>query len=151
MAEEQKPLELLVIDDDEVIRHLFEEVAKIVGANVTTAVDGQEGIAMYEERYGTATPYDAVITDLNMPKATGVDVTRRVKELSPKTPVYVVTGVEANAEYRRLSAELGELKPDGVLQKPFGLQDLRDVLGQIKSQISGTENQPYQPPTPNQS
>ena len=138
MTEEQtnnKPLEVLVIDDDEPIRELFHEIIQSAGANVTTAIDGKDGIEKYIAKKETGVPYDAVLTDLIMPRASGVDVTRRVKELSPKTQVIVVTGFEPNSQYKALSEQLGQLKPDGILQKPITPEGLMYVVNQVKSVI----------------
>lgn len=147
MTEEQKPLEILVIDDDIRARKLLGDFIQIAGANATTAVDGQDGINKYVEMFEAGTPYDPVFTDLSMPNATGVDVTKKVKELSPKALVYIMTA-EVD-KYKELSAQLGELKPDGVIQKPLDLNSIKNLVEQIKSYLSGTiENIPaYQPPT----
>lgn len=152
---ETRPLEILVIDDDPSIRDLL--VAFLSAEHVDTARDGQEGIDMYVARYdaaktdGTKKPYDLVLTDLKMPRANGADVTQKVKELSPATPVYVITGFEKNEEYARMAEELGLLKPDGVIQKPFEKNDLISLIEQVRAQINSTQNlsgynlpQPYQ-------
>jgi len=137
---EIRPLEILVIDDNPIIRDLLGAI--LSAEHVYTARDGQEGIEMYVARYeaaktdSTVRPYDLVFTDLNMPRASGADVTRRVKELSPDTPVYVVTGNEPTEEYAKLAKELGQLKPDGIIKKPFGIGVIIGLAEQVKAQIT---------------
>jgi len=152
MTEEQKPvgsLDILVIDDEALIGLTVGGVIEDVGDKATVVTSGQAGIDEYVLRYEEGQPYDAVLTDLRMPRVTGVDVIKAVKKLSPETYVYVITGNEANEEYERLSNELGELKPDGVIGKPFQDQTIRDILNTIRLQKYGPENlSGYQPPSP---
>jgi len=150
MTEEQKPLEVLVADDEPLMRGLLVRIiGGIAGVNVTTAANGLEAIEKYDERLSTETPYDIVITDLKMPRKSGVDVVRHVKTKSPGTPVYIITGEEPNREYRALRAQLEELSPDGVIGKPFDINSIRGIVEQVRSQKYGLRNSPtYQPPTP---
>jgi len=140
MTTEQKPLEILVVDDEEQIRSLLSDVMGLKGDSVTTAVDGQDAIDKYFERYEGESPYDIVFTDLSMPKKSGADVVRAVKERSSETPVYVITGREPTEEYERLSNELGELKPDGVIGKPFDINLILDIVEQVRKQKYCPEN-----------
>ena len=125
---------MLVVDDDNSIRSILPRILISVGKQldleikVDTATDGLEGIEKYEERFKAGNPYDVVLTDLNMPRASGADVVRRVKELSERTSAYVITGYEATEEYAKLVAELGQLKPDGIIQKPFGIDKIKELI-----------------------
>lgn len=148
---ETRPLEILVIDDDPSIRVLLKHI--LSAEHVDIASDGQEGIDMYVARYdaaktdSTKKPYDLVLTDLRMPRVSGADVTRKVKEMSGgKTIVYVITAVEPNEEYRELSAALGENKPDKVIQKPIDISTIKGLVGEIRSRIADTSNHGYQQP-----
>jgi len=147
MTEEQNPLEVLVADDEESIRFFLSSVIANKGVNVTTAVDGQEAIDIYLRRYEGESPIDLVFTDLSMPNKSGVDVVRAVKERSLKTPVYVITGEEPTEGYRQLEAQLGESKPDGVIGKPFGIDQITDIVEKVKLQkYSPVDSQNYQTP-----
>jgi len=81
-----------------------------------------------------------------MPRASGVDVTKKVKELHPQTQVIVITGHEPNEEYKRLSERLGEAKPDGIVQKPIMLESIKHIVDQIRFVIEKRKIEPnYQP------
>ena len=123
-------LEILVIDDEELIRTLLRRILQTQNVSVGLAKDGREGINMYEARL-PSNPYDAVFTDLNMPNMSGAEVTKRVKKLSPTTPVYVITGTEPTEEYDRLRNDLKDLGPDRVIGKPFA----RDTITQLVKEI----------------
>jgi len=148
MTDEQKPLEILVVDDQESIRELLKECIEYAGATAVLAVDGVDAITKYDEMYDTGTPPDGVFTDLNMPNMDGIEVIRHVKKRLPETPVYVVTGDEQNALYKELLDQLGELKPDGVIGKPFVPEQIESIVEQIKLKKYSPENQSnYQTPT----
>ena len=78
---------ILVVDDEEPMRKLLDEMLTLFGHEVVTAVDGQDGIErLQEERF------DIVISDLSMPKKTGVDVLKAAKSVDPNYPVVIITG-----------------------------------------------------------
>lgn len=142
-----KPLELLVIDDEQPVRDVVSRMFQRFGANVTTAKDGVDGLSKYMDRLNSGIRYDAIITDLNMPRednvrADGSLVTRIVKQTSPATPVIVITGYEATEDYVRLSKELGELKPDGIIKKPFSISDIKTALDYINNLIQNRRTNP---------
>ena len=144
-----KKLEVLVIDDEE-FRDVLAEIINDLGANATTAEDGQEGLEEYERRYRSGDLYDIVITDLSMPQLDGNDVLKRVKELSPQTPVILITGYEDTADYRqkdarRKEAELEHLSPDMVLKKPVKMHQIKEILEIYAIKAVGSGN-----PSPSQ-
>jgi DNA-binding response OmpR family regulator len=77
---------LLVVDDDESIRLLLRDEFCDNGYNVVTAIDGEEGIVAFNEQ-----SIDVVVLDLNMPKLSGEEVAKRLKERAPEVPVIVYT------------------------------------------------------------
>jgi CheY-like chemotaxis protein len=133
---QDKPLEVLVMDDDPLVRELLSEFIAGTGSKVDTAANGQEGLEMYSARYNAKNPYDGVITDLNMPGKSGIDVIKEIKSTSPQTPVYVITGDEGTTAYNCLRAQLGDLSPNGIIEKPFKLGTIADVIQKIKLQMS---------------
>ena len=83
--------------------------------------DGGEAIA----RFG-AEPFDVVFTDLAMPRVSGWQVARAIKEMAPEVPVFLVTGfgVELSEEECRTHGV------DLVLVKPLEIQTILDVVAQ---------------------
>ncbi len=78
---------ILVVDDEEPMRKLLHEMLTLGGHEVVTAVDGQDGIErLQEERF------DVIISDLSMPRKTGVDVLNAAKSIDPNYPVVIITG-----------------------------------------------------------
>lgn len=76
---------VLVVDDRREVRELLAEELVEVGLRVVQAGDGVQGWACYRR----AEP-DLVVTDLRMPRADGLDLLRRIREVA-STPVIVLT------------------------------------------------------------
>ena len=141
-----KPLEILVIDDETEAREIIAESITLTGAIAAKAVDGIDGVENYIAKRKTGAPYNAVLTDLNMPRGSGAYVTQKVKELDPLTQVIVVTGYEPEGEYKKLSEQLQQLKPDGVIRKPIGLDNIKHIVNMVKSVIEIRKTVPdFQP------
>ncbi|MCH8062326.1 MAG: response regulator [Chloroflexi bacterium] len=78
---------ILVVDDDQVLLDVLNEILTLRGHEVVTAVDGQEAIELlHTERF------DLIITDIVMPRKTGVDVLNEARDIDPRYPVIVITG-----------------------------------------------------------
>jgi CheY-like chemotaxis protein len=89
---------ILVVDDDAVVGKSFDRVLSGKGYAVITARDGAEAL----EKLATEN-YDAVFTDIKMPRMDGLEVAELIKATRPWLPVVIVTGygTEANEERAR--------------------------------------------------
>jgi DNA-binding NtrC family response regulator len=77
----------LVIDDDKATLDLMEFQLKAEGFRVTTAENGQQGLKFIEDD-----EFDIILTDLQLPGISGIEIVKRSKELSPETEIIMVTG-----------------------------------------------------------
>lgn len=119
-------LKLLVIDDEPSVREVIALLLRRDGHLVTTASDGEEGLESFNLAQLQGDPFNAVITDLGMPRMDGLSVARKIKEVSPDVPVILLTGWG----FRVKSEEVKGLI-DFVLSKPVTYQQLRQALSQI--------------------
>jgi CheY-like chemotaxis protein len=123
---------VLVADDDEDMRKLLSDVLREDGFTVSEARDGQELLAMLVEKTapdGTPIAPDLVVTDVQMPGATGMRVLSHVRRAHPTVPVILITAfgsAELHAQAKRLGAAT-------VLNKPFDLGDLRKLIQRLLS------------------
>lgn len=110
---------ILVIDDEEEIRNSLSEILSLEGHNVTLAQDGKEGLLTFKTH-----EFDMVLTDLGMPGMSGWQLARAIKELSPKTPVAIITGWGLQPDPRQMK----QAGVDLFIEKPFRISDIRRLL-----------------------
>jgi len=120
-------LNILCIDDDEAIRALLTDCLGHYDHTVTTAADGEQGIARFRAARLKRQPFDIVITDLGMPKMDGHQVARTIKAESPSTPIVMMTGWGA------MMKEDGETasEVDALTGKPPQMEELNALLLQL--------------------
>lgn len=115
----QRPLNILVIDDEASARQFILRALRSAGHSVDTASGGQQGLAMF-----SGAPYDVVIVDRAMPDVNGDVVAREIKTAKPKCGVIMLTG------FGQMMAASNE-KPDGVdmvLSKPIWIKILHEAV-----------------------
>ena len=83
-----RPLRVLLVDDDELIRTTLPPMLELAGHHLQTAAGGREALALLEG--GLAV--DLVVLDLNMPDMNGLETLARLRILRPGLPVLVATG-----------------------------------------------------------
>src|SRR5262249_53749488 len=83
----QRSLRILVIDDQATVRRFLEIALGRLGHRPRTAVDANEGLAAFKEER-----FDLVLTDFGLPGMNGKEVARVVHQMSPETPVILLTG-----------------------------------------------------------
>ncbi|HEY6158645.1 MAG TPA: response regulator [Gemmatimonadales bacterium] len=116
---------LLLVEDDEMVRHLVSRMLKSRGYTVLAASDGTHALRQLESHRGAI---DLLITDVVMPGMSGREVAQRVAALQPQAKVLYLSGYTDDAIVRH-----GMLEPGiAFLQKPFSADVLarkvREVL-----------------------
>lgn len=125
--------EILIIDDDTSLRRVLEYNLQEAGYAVSAAASGEEGLRLFAE----VSPA-LVITDMNMPGMSGMEVLKSVKERSPGTLVIIITAfgsVDIAVEAMKAGAY-------DYITKPFNRDELRLTVAKAL-QFSGLaiENQ----------
>ena len=121
-------LRILLVDDSLSVRRVVSQTLKRNGYTVTTAADGQEALDLLSEH-----AFDAVITDLEMPRLNGFELTeeiRRRKSLA-NLPVAMLTS-RASDKHAQLAIELGV---NEYLTKPLDDAKLEKFLGGVKQDM----------------
>ncbi len=77
---------VLIVDDDKLVREYLEEALTRLGHQVSTAMDGQEGIEIIE-----TDDFDLMFTDIKMPRLDGLGFLAQAVRRQPETPVIVLT------------------------------------------------------------
>ena len=105
---------ILIIDDHDNVRLLFEEAFEAAGYQVLEAADGRQGIDTY-----TAENPDIVLTDIEMPVLDGHAVIREIRKINPDAKVIAVTG--AGLHHLPVAHDLGA---DRIFETPLRPGDL---------------------------
>ncbi len=119
MTESKK--KILVIEDDADVLSMLEDFLTYLGYEVTSAVDGLEGLKKVKS--GT---YDLVITDVAMPYISGVGIISMLKKEFPEVPVIAITGYGYYAE-----EVAHEKQADKIMSKPFDIKDLQSTIEKL--------------------
>ena len=114
------PDQILVVDDEPVIRDTLAEFLTAEGFAVTPAASGEDAVKHAADRR-----FDVVLCDVNLPGLDGIDVLDRVARTSPDTFVLLITAY-ATVE---TAVEAFQKGADDYLMKPI---ILREVVGKIR-------------------
>ena len=114
---------LLVIDDEPVIRQMARRILEGDGHHVIEAEDGAIGFARLEEN-----SVDLVLTDIVMPNKEGVETIQDIRRFHPEVKVIAMSGSGAHQLYLDTATKLGA---HATLNKPFLPDDLREIVGQV--------------------
>jgi DNA-binding NtrC family response regulator len=111
--------DVLVIDDEPVVRDAVGRVLAEEGLRVATAVDGASGLA-----HPAVATCRLVLLDLILPDRSGIEVLRALQAARPRLPVVVITGYATHESTRR-AFEAGAID---YLPKPFEASELLAVV-----------------------
>ncbi|MBI3853641.1 MAG: response regulator [Verrucomicrobia bacterium] len=132
-----RPLRILVVDDERLLRESVNMLLSYDGHQVELANDGDEALVTL-----AAKPFDVVLTDFEMPKMRGDHLAVAIKERWPELPVIMLSA------YGEIFKAEGKQFPgvDLILSKPFLLATLRQALVTVLGTEQG-EAGPLTPPS----
>ena len=110
---------MLVVDDEPDFVSGMRDLLKTDGHEVASANDGDEAIAKVAQR-----EFDVVLMDLGLPKRNGLEVIRALRGEGIQSKMVLMTGWDSETTRADSRADLC----DTVLQKPFKMVELRQVL-----------------------
>lgn len=119
---------ILLVDDEVTVRLVAKSYLRKLGYNVITAVNGQDG---YEQFEAHRDEINAAMLDLTMPVMTGSELFCKLKATAPTLPVVIYSGYMMEPD--EFEAQNGA-KPDGMLCKPFQLEEMAQVIKQAFGQ-----------------
>ena len=121
-------MKILYAEDEPAMSEAVTDVLTYHKYNVDAVYDGEEALA-----YAEAEEYDAIILDVMMPKLSGTEVLKRLRERGCKTPVMLLTA-KAEVEDRIEGLDLGA---DDYLTKPFAMGEL---LARVRAMLRRRED-----------
>jgi len=115
---------ILFVDDEEDIVLIGKGLLERHGYHVTTSADGPAALEVLHKQ---PVDFDLVVTDLTMPRMTGLQLAQKAATISGNLPFVLITGQSEQAD------NLWEDEPSikGVVFKPFGEDDLCHTINQV--------------------
>ena len=129
-------MRLLVVDDDAVFREELADLLRDDRHEVTASPSVPKALEAL-----AGAEFDAVLSDLKMPRQGGLDLLREVRARYPTTPVILVTGF-ATVETAVAAMKAGAAE---YVQKPFKIEQIREVLARLEEEsrfLPGGERPP---------
>ncbi|WP_448202860.1 response regulator [Azospirillum sp. sgz302134] len=112
---------ILLVDDEDSVRAYLKLALEEAGCTVTEAADGVEALARWDECGGL---FDAVVTDVSMPRMNGLDLARALEERNPGLRILFLTGYAS----KETAAGLTALPGRDIIMKPVPPERLLDAV-----------------------
>ena len=117
-----RPTNILVADDDGVMRDLLRDLLTQAGYSVRLAISGSDALAHCTRHGAALTPTSLALLDMNMPRGDGIETCRLLRRLPgwDRVPIVMVTAQHTDGAVR----DALEAGVDGFVVKPFSSTDL---------------------------
>ncbi|ABJ78526.1 response regulator [Leptospira borgpetersenii serovar Hardjo-bovis str. L550] len=119
----EDPMRILFLDDEEMIRELFQEIFGVVH-DLTLAGTAEEALEICKDK-----SFDLIITDVRLPKMSGIDFVSKLRDREINTPFIVITGnqdIDISIRALRLGAV-------DFFIKPFRMDAIRHSLQKFEN------------------
>ncbi len=117
---------ILIVDDNKELREILEEYLKDEGDHLEGADNGKMALEMY-----AGNPFDLIITDLNMPVLSGIELIREVAKFGRTTECIIITGY-ASMDTAIEAVKIGAFD---YIVKPFRMEELKVVVKNARDKI----------------
>lgn len=121
-----KKLSVLYVEDEKESREQISDIFSLLFESLDTAFDGEDALEKYNMK-----EYDIVITDINMPRMNGIELTKRIKTLHPAQNIIIISA-HNDSDYLLQAINLGV---DNFIIKPVQMQQLMQVLTKVANLI----------------
>ena len=121
MEKEAKPIKVLIVDDEEIMRNLFVDILQDEGYQVTTVTNGLEAQEKVKKEN-----FDVAFVDVHMPIMDGIKTLQSLRQLATKTGVVMMDSMPKYV--------LERFQDEGAvtcIHKPFDIREVRAVVKEI--------------------
>ena len=120
--ENKKNYQILIVDDEPLIRKSLYEILRIDGYRVQMAASGEEALDILEKN-----EIDIVVTDFKLPKISGLQLLQEIKSRTPKAEVILITG------YGSIESAVEAMKKGAFdyITKPINDAEIKITIGKI--------------------
>jgi len=117
---------VLFVDDETMLVELAGEALSRMGFDVVAMDDPEDALARFTENPGS---FDVVVTDMTMPRMSGLKLTEKVRGMNPEVPVILCTGFSNDLVGRRHE----DMGVSEVLFKPVPMKGLAETIHRVRS------------------
>ncbi len=123
---------LLYVEDNETLRETTSDIFKGLFKDVIIADDGISGLELYETYFDKTGGYiDLVISDIQMPRMDGIELTKELFKINKKQKILIVSAYN-DTEYL---VELINIGVSGFMQKPLNSEQILSVLFDVCQEL----------------
>ena len=126
LVKKSSQLRLLYVEDNEDARNSTKGLLSDFFSDITVCVNGEDGL----EKFKNDGKFDIVITDINMPKMDGLEMSKKIKEIDNNVEIIVVS-----AHNEKSFIDEGSDVVDGYLFKPLDMMQFLEELTRITSKL----------------
>ena len=122
------PIDVLIVDDDEILLQTAAETLESLGASVEKAQSGLEALGMVRHRHLSGRDYGVVIVDWKMPETDGVETIRRIRaEVDENIPILLISAYD----WSDIEDRAKEAGANGFVSKPLFRSTLYDKINDL--------------------
>ena len=122
------PIDVLIVDDDEVMLETAVDTLESLGANTEQAGNGMEALGMIEHRHLSGRDYDVIIVDWKMPEIDGVETVSRIRsEIDTSIPILLISAYN----WSDIEEKAKEAGANGFVSKPLFRSTLYDKINAL--------------------
>jgi DNA-binding response OmpR family regulator len=135
ILEQTKRLSLLFVEDSDPLRTRMVAVLKEYFYRVESAIDGRDALEKYQAYYNTKQKhYDLVISDIQMPRMNGVELTVEIRSIREDQPI-IILSAHAETDYLLSLINIGVSQ---FITKPVQYPEMFDTLYKVCSKINAS-------------
>ena len=113
---------ILIVDDDDHLREVFERLLEALKFPVDSASGGRQALELLESH-----EYSFMLTDMKMPEMDGMELIGRVSKAYPETSIIAMTGFSAGYRY----VDVINAGASDFIKKPFDLEELEAKIRRV--------------------
>lgn len=122
--------QILLIDDDEILRGVVRRMLERAGYDVIEAGDGETGLRLHREQ-----GVDLVIVDIFMPERDGLELIQELRAAAPQAKIVAMSGGGRTGKIDLLK-DATVFGASRTLWKPFEMTELRATVGELLKEDS---------------
>ncbi len=123
-ARKRADINVLIVDDEKNLTQAMRRLLSAEGYRAEVAASGEIALEAIKEL-----SYDIILLDINMPGMNGLEAFKKLRKVSPKSKVIMITGY--GKTLKALVEEARELGVHSIIDKPFKINQITDAIQEI--------------------